>query len=389
MQGAAIDVPLSYVNPAGRIDASKAVTMRVEGNPDTYLGVTLETQGTALSMLLDTACSGTCVRPQVADRLGFPGVGGPSMAGIGAGGVTQFSVRTCPGVTWGGRVLGDVPVVLQDLGPLPPAFDGILGLDLMERFAAMEIDFGSEGRGPRLRFYDDGRDSRLGNEIRVSETTKLQRTRLGVFACGLMVDGQGPARVLVDTGAACSLLNWRGAKAVGLTKNDPALKKLSAFGAMGVDGSAMALTHRVAGASITIRPSSDQAIPNSHSFISSTCNIDIGDIPVLGPSSPFHKEGIDGILGTDSLFPGVSKLIVDFRAALMYRIPVSKQAKRKAGAGAGVGGVAGAGAGSGPGAPVEGKAVGGGEVGTGPAGVGGAAKTRKKKKPSGRRGRSN
>ena len=61
----------------------------------------------------------------------------------------------------------------------------------MQRFAAMEIDFGDgASNGPRLRFYDDGADSRLGDFIRISETTTLQRTKLGVYACSLMVDGQ-------------------------------------------------------------------------------------------------------------------------------------------------------------------------------------------------------
>ena len=54
--GAAIDVPLAYVNPAGRVDTSGAVTMRVEGTDDTYLGVDIVTKGTTLNMLLDTAC---------------------------------------------------------------------------------------------------------------------------------------------------------------------------------------------------------------------------------------------------------------------------------------------------------------------------------------------
>ena len=150
----------------------------------------------------------------------------------------------------------------------------------------------------------------------------LQRTRLGVYACAMMLDGQGPARALVDSGAACSLLNWRGAKAVGLGRDHPSLQKLSAFGAMGVDGSAMALTHRRADASVAIRPPSGKAIPNSPDLTSS-CDVDIGDIPVLGPGSPFYEEGVDGILGTDSLFPGVQKFILDFRAALMYRVPLS------------------------------------------------------------------
>ena len=127
-----------------------------------------------LLLLVDTACTNTCIRPEVASPL--PGGGGAGAGsrgggggGIGAGGTVGFQTSTLSGVVWGDDSLatagsksssdgnggsgagsgsgggggalvgapvslalpGRFPVVVQDLGPLPRCLDGILGLDLL------------------------------------------------------------------------------------------------------------------------------------------------------------------------------------------------------------------------------------------------------------------
>ena len=112
--------------------------MTVNGDPQSYLGlrvtVGVGAKERTLELLVDTACSGTCVRPSVANQMGLKELAGMgTQQGIGAGGVTNFNVRVCPNLRFGGRSHCDLPVVLQDLGPLPANFDGILGLDVLQK----------------------------------------------------------------------------------------------------------------------------------------------------------------------------------------------------------------------------------------------------------------
>ena len=47
-------------------------------------------------------------------------------------------------------------------------------------------------------------------------------------------------------------------------------------------------------------------------------DVDVGDLPVLGPTTPFGREGVGGIIGTDALLRS-DTLLLDLRNLALYR----------------------------------------------------------------------
>eukprot|EP00622_Pseudochattonella_farcimen_P000235 FR734683.1.p1 GENE.FR734683.1~~FR734683.1.p1 ORF type:complete len:168 (+),score=13.63 FR734683.1:77-505(+) len=142
---------------------------------------------------------------------------------------------------------------------------------------------------------------------------------MGLYAVGMMVDGRGPSKALVDTGAAGSFMNWDGARQIGIAgPQDASLVQLSSFGAMGVDNQAISLTHRKPSAKIEFQ--TKDVKDQSARSVPAAADVDIGDLPVLAPGSPFHADGVTAIVGTDLLFRSASRLVIDFPRRYMYRL---------------------------------------------------------------------
>ena len=75
----------------------------------------------------------------------------------------------------------------------------------------------------------------------------LSLTRLRMYAADVIIDGRGPVRMLVDTGAASTFLNRRGVADMRLSlSSSPKIEPIrgEAIGAMGADNVALRLTHR-------------------------------------------------------------------------------------------------------------------------------------------------
>ena len=47
-------------------------------------------------------------------------------------------------------------------------------------------------------------------------------------------------------------------------------------------------------------------------------DVDIGDLPVLAPGTPFGQDGVGGIIGTDALLRS-DTLLLDLRNLALYR----------------------------------------------------------------------
>ena len=102
--------------------------------------------------------------------------------------------------------------------------------------------------------------------------------------------------MLVDTGAASTILNWRGVADMSLSKDSELIpRNLSSMGAMGADNVAFELSHRYmlqqqfgvgngGGMGMDVR-SSGGAVA-----------LDVGDLPIL---DILKAEGIGGLLGAD------------------------------------------------------------------------------------------
>jgi len=259
-----------------------------------------------LRLLVDTACSGFVLRPAVVQRYNLPQMSTPvTMTGaggtVGATGLTQLSKFSI-----GGETFGPLPAAVQDIGALPSSLDGIVGLSFLNYFAAVDMDF-SNGN---LYMYKRGTPVPSAPPSSV-QGTLVARGRMdmvpqyGIYTVDTTFGGRGPVKMLVDTGAACTFLNWDGVSDLGISRNDNKfLQRLSnPMGAMGSDNIAMQLTHRL-GVSSTLNLGIQQqqrpigsSLPGLSLAGNKRLQMDIGDIAIL---ESMKNQRVGGILGIDA-----------------------------------------------------------------------------------------
>jgi len=241
---------------------------------------------------------------------------GGTAAGAGLSQIDRFVLDD-------GSGFGSLPVAVQDIGALPPTVDGIVGLSFLNQFRSVVFDF---ARGELLLFHNTG-DAKATTTrtpptpIDDSTTTtttmelitdaQMNYCRLGIWTVDVLLDGRGPVRMLVDTGATASYLNWNGIiNDMNLSKDPPhplVERNTESLGAMGADNQALALTHRF----VLKRRFMFDRVSSSDQFMTGldltmdsggggggggVMNIDIGDLAVL---EQLQSERINGILGSD------------------------------------------------------------------------------------------
>jgi len=230
-------------------------------------------EGFDLSLLFDTACSGFVLRPSIIQKYNMLAMSSSSSTMIGAAGTTnpitaglsQINSFTIIGdrkknvINNNGRPL---PVAVQDIDALPTSLDGIIGLSFINQFACTEIDISnskvafykkesSPPLPPRIKLSDvDGVEddsSPASSLLEIVAEGNLSPTRLGIWTVDTMIDGRGPVKMLVDTGATSTFINWKGIEeGLGLSRNSFLVKELQQeTGAIGSDNIAMRLTHRI------------------------------------------------------------------------------------------------------------------------------------------------
>lgn len=249
-----------------------------------------------LTLLLDTACSGVVLRPEIVSRNNLPSLSTPvTMTGAGgaaaATGLTQLSF--C--LEESDKQFGPLPAAVQDIGGLPPVLDGIVGLSFLQQFAAIDLDF-SQGR---LVLHTKAPPTPTQKIVAQAPMTLLGS--LGVYTVPVWLGTRGPVSLLVDSGAACTLLSWKGVGDLGLERGSAALTRLDSMGAMGSDNMAIALTHRLHVSSrlslgSSLSSSSDEGLDLSGA--DRRLAIDVGEIPLL---DQLASQGVGGILGVDAL----------------------------------------------------------------------------------------
>ena len=128
------------------------------------------------------------------------------------------------------------------------------------------------------------------------------------------MDGRDPVRLLVDTGAASTFLNWKGVSDLNLSESSPQIERnTESLGAMGADNMALQLTHRyilqrrwnlVGKSTARINGAGSEnytpglSLRGTDYFNTGGVNLDIGDLPVL---DALKGDGVGGILGADLL----------------------------------------------------------------------------------------
>lgn len=325
---ATIKAPFRYFtldsNKQIRDQASQDIFIRP--SPGKYAAVTIKFQSkksltsVEYTLLVDTACSGIVLSPQAVSRSNgmiqtVKGAASMTTAGGGQGG---YDVAT-----WGdGKgtkfIVGGVDVneiegmgnngmmnmaAINDIGALPEGIDGILGLSFLSKFACVDFDF-AHGE---LRLYKMPKDTSMQSDaLSCVAEGSLDMTKLGIYTVDTMLDGRGPVKLLVDTGAAGTFMNWNGVTDLGYSSTSQHIEPIKdAIGAMGADNLALKLTHRYVLKRRWNIQTQDTAsgvyspgIALRGTEFENGLNIDIGDLPVL---DALRSDGAGGILGADLL----------------------------------------------------------------------------------------
>eukprot|EP00804_Cyclotella_cryptica_P010113 CCRYP_019284-RA/>CCRYP_019284-RA protein AED:0.05 eAED:0.05 QI:121/1/1/1/0.5/0.33/3/115/488 len=265
---ATITVPLEYytLDSVNKVSARNSQDIYIRPSPGKFAAVRVKLQSkTTLAeaeytLLVDTACSGIVLSPKAVSRsngiirtvksgasmttAGAVRQGGYDVATWGDGSTTKFIV--------GGVDVNEIDgssgsmismAAVNDIGALPEGLDGILGLSFLSKFECVDFDFGNN----ELRLYKTAPSP----SVQMSEVTtvvaegSLEMTKLGIYTIDTMLDGRGPVKLLIDTGAASTLLNWRGVSDLGFTSSSEKIELIrDEIGAMGADNTALRLTHR-------------------------------------------------------------------------------------------------------------------------------------------------
>ena len=248
----------------------------------------------SLTLLLDTACSGLVLRPSTVKKYNLPTYDSP-VTMTGAGGTSQANGLTqLNRFTFGGKSFGPMPAALQDISGLPAPLDGIIGLSWLSQFACVEIDF----QNGELTLFKLDKKPPIPNNLEVVAEAEMTMASLGIWCIDVTLDGRGPVKMLVDTGAASSFLSWEGVNDLGLSRVSELVVPLrERLGAMGSDNIAMELTHRVTienNLNLGVRPRLTGMLIGSRKIL-----VDVGNIAVL---DMLRKQGdqINGILGIDA-----------------------------------------------------------------------------------------
>ena len=295
----AIQVPLflTYMDRNMKVGAvnlpdGEGISIEPSEQPYSTIQITLPPHERPLTLLLDTACSGFVLRPEMVQKYNLPSYCTPvTMTGAGgtdsATGLTQLEQFQL-----GDETFGPLPAAVQDIGALPSGLDGIIGLSFFNQFACIELDF----RAGAVSFFRARPPPR--DDMSVVCEADMKMIRLGIYTANVFLGGRGPVNMLVDTGAACSLLSWKGVADLGLSKDSNFVQPLQTrMGAMGSDNMAIQLTHRL-NISSKLELGKKDSCPGISLADKSRLSVDVGRIPLL---ENLQTEGVGGILGIDAL----------------------------------------------------------------------------------------
>jgi predicted aspartyl protease len=328
-------IPLAFhsLTPEQSVKAKNDNHVFLRPSPGKFpsININLSNSDKSLTLLVDTACSGVVLRPNVVKKYSLPILNIPSTMQAAGGLTTGTSVSKIirPRLD-NGVELEDMMVAVQDIGALPLELDGIIGISFLQQFQYVAFDF--ENREMILRKTTNLDDSFNYNplEEEVLAESNCNLCRIGVWTVDVTLDGRGPVKMLLDTGAASTFLNWKGAQDCSLKRDHPLVtRNRDPIGAMGADNMAIELSHRF-------------QVKRRVNFMTSfsigafgplgidlremdPLNIDIGDLQVL---ETLKADGVGGILGSDLLMR-CDFLELDFLRGVKKGIPRIRMIKRR------------------------------------------------------------
>jgi hypothetical protein len=300
-----IRVPMDFhsLTPAVSVP-SKNSNVFLRPSPGKYpsIQLTIPGQDRKLTLLVDTACTGLVFRPKVLKYYNLPSLN----AGItmtAAGGQTNAgSVATLKtSVLDDGTKLDEMIVAGQDIGALPNALDGIIGLSFLNQFKKVAFDFANG----ELLLSKSGSDEMDFRDMEVAAKIELKLCKIGVWTVDTTLDSRGPVKLLLDTGAGATFLNWKGVQDLNMNRDHPLIQRnTEKIGAMGADNMALELSHRFV-LKNRVNLVSDPSNVNPFGPLGlemkkdlGSLNIDIADLPVL---ATLQSDNVGGIMGSDIL----------------------------------------------------------------------------------------
>jgi len=284
-----LSVPLTFrsLDSFRSVDASNSEEVFVRPSPGQFATLRADLpNGKYLTLLVDTACSGVVLRPSSVRNLGIPTFKAPGSMTAAGGTVGNTEVAQINQMIIAGNSFGPMPAAVQDIGALPSVMDGIIGLSFLNQFACVDIDFANG----KLILDKGNANPPIPGGLSIISAGTMKLARIGIWIADVTFDGRSPVKMLVDTGAAATLFNWKGISDLGLSRNSPEISLNTNVGAVGADNVALRLTHRY------VLNRSFNFEGTGVDLEGDTVNIDIGDIPVL---DVLKGEGVGGILGAD------------------------------------------------------------------------------------------
>jgi len=192
--------------------AAERLTLAASGHAITPVMV----NGTGpLDFVIDTCASASVLAAGTAERLGLAPLSNRQASIHGASGHAGGAVFRLDRVVVDGHAHGPLTVgSLPAPAAGPPAWAGVIGVDVLAAYVA-EFDV----PGSRFRLLDPATDLAATGSWTLLPFT-LNAVRFPVLQGAL--DGR-PLRVLFDTGARRTLINWAAARQLGLVPGDSSL----------------------------------------------------------------------------------------------------------------------------------------------------------------------
>ncbi|GFH44630.1 hypothetical protein CTEN210_01104 [Chaetoceros tenuissimus] len=318
-RGSVTRVPLGFhsTQPSSSIPSAKTTTdnpynqVFLRPSPGKYPSIQLSLEGfeCKLTLLVDTACSGFILRPNIMSLYKLqntaPNVNISMTAAAGTANIGGVSVGNVKNARMDdGTILEDMIVAGQDIGALPQELDGIIGLSFLKQFEKIAFDFQN---GQLLLMPPRSQDEWIDlSSMELMAKSQCKTCRIGVWTVDMSLDGRGPVKMLLDSGAAATFLNWNGVTALNMDRSHPLIQRnTDAMGLMGADNVALQLTHRFV-LKNRVNLTSDLSAVGAfgplgievQSGDNGPLNIDIGDLPVL---ETLKGENVGGIVGSDLL----------------------------------------------------------------------------------------
>ena len=264
-----------------------------------YPSLKLTIQGKVVTLLLDTACTGFIIKPQVVKNCNLRVFQTPVTITAAGGNMAQqeSKVAQLDHFQIGEHVFRDqtYPAAVQDMEVLAGSLDGIIGLNFLKQFVAVDLDF-AQGH---IKLYRSRPPAVEASQMILATCPMKPLAQVGgIYCVPVYFGGRGPVNMLVDSGASATILSWKGLADLGLDATSPSVQRVhSATGSLGLDKVVTDLSHRIYVSSrMTLQ--GDDASPGVSLAGAGRLPIDIGAIPLL---DSLASQGVGGILGIDAL----------------------------------------------------------------------------------------